>query len=279
MIQIKKVLNSSVVLASDERNKEFIILQKGIGYGRKPGQEVELSGDSQVFVPFSKEDRKQLLELLGEIPSDYLEMSQKIISYAENQLNMALNDHIYLALTDHLNFAVQRYRENMVITNRVFWELKTFYPKEYQIGLYALDVVKEELGLELPIEEAGNVAFHILNAEKDGDVQYDAMRAAKLVGEIVTLVTYLMKCQPDKDSIHYSRFISHLQYFSQRFFTDKMLDSPDDFLYQQFEKGYPKALACAEKIRTLILKEYDKSITNEEVAYLAVHIQRLASRE
>ncbi len=279
MPQIKKVLNSSVILVSDEQEKEYIILQKGIGYGRKSGQIVELSGESQIFVPLSSTDRNQFLELLKEIPVAYLELSQKIVTYAENQLHTKLNEHIYLALTDHLHFAVERFKEKVVITNRVFWELKTFYPKEYQIGLYALDIVREKLGINLPEEEAANVAFHIVNAQKDEDVQYDAMRAAKLIGKIVTLVTYLMKCQPDKESIHYSRFISHLQYFAERFFSDKMLDSPDDFLYEQIEKGYPKALNCAERVRTLVLKEYDKAITNEEVVYLAVHIQRLISRD
>lgn len=279
MPQIKKVLNSSVILVSDEQEKEYIILQKGIGYGRRPGEIVELSGESQIFVPLSSNDRNQFLELLQEIPATYLELSQRIVTYAENQLHTKLNEHIYLALTDHLHFAVERFKEKITITNRVFWELKTFYPKEYQIGLYALDMVREKLEIDLPKEEAANVAFHIVNAQKDEDVQYDAMRAAKLIGKIVTLVTYLMQCQPDKESIHYSRFISHLQYFSERFFTDKMLDSPDDFLYEQFEKGYPKALNCAERVRTLILREYGKAITNEEVVYLAVHIQRLISRD
>lgn len=56
------------------------------------------------------------------------------------------------------------------------------------------------------------------------------------------------------------------------------MDSDDDFLYRQMQTGYPKAVSCAEKVRTLICKEYDKMISNEEVAYLAVHIQRLAER-
>ncbi len=32
---IKKVLNSSVVLVSDHENNEFILLGKGIGYGKR----------------------------------------------------------------------------------------------------------------------------------------------------------------------------------------------------------------------------------------------------
>lgn len=279
MLRIKKVLNSSVVLVSDGNSEEFIVLEKGIGYGRKPGETVEVKGESRIFVQLSQTDRNQLAELLSAIPPIYLEMTQEIVAYAEQQLNTSLNEHIYLALTDHLHFAVERFEKNMIITNRVFWELKSFYPKEYQIGVKALGIIKRELGIELPQEEAANIAFHIVNAQKEDEVQYDAMRAAKLIGKVVTLVTYLMNCQPDKESLHYSRFISHMQYFAERFFKDRMLDSEDDFLYAQMEQGYPKALTCAEKVRTLIIKEYNKAISNEEVAYLAVHIQRLASRD
>lgn len=279
MLCIKKVLNSSVILVVDEHDKESIVLEKGIGYGRKSGETVEMRDESKVFVPVAQTDGKQLLELLNRIPAIYLEMTQEIVAYAEKQLKTSLNEHIYLALTDHLHFAVERFCQNLVITNRIFWELKTFYPKEYKVGLFAIAIVKRELEIELSCEEAGNVAFHIVNAQKEEEVQYDAMRAVKLISTIVTLVTYLMKCQPDKESIHYSRFISHLQYFTERFFTDRMLDSTDDFLYYQMLNGYPKAIACAEKIRTQVVREYDKVITNEEVAYLAVHIQRLISRK
>ena len=279
MLRIKKVLNSSVVLASDQDDAEFIVLDKGIGYGRKPGETVELGEESRIFVQLSQNERNQLAELLSTIPPSYLEMTQEIVAFAQQELHTTLNEHIYLALTDHLHFAVERYKRNMMFTNRVFWELKSFYPKEYQVGVRALDIIERELGIRLPLEEAANIAFHIVNAQKEEEVQYDAMRAAKLIGRVVTLVTYSMNCQPDRESLHYSRFISHMQYFAERFFTDKMLDSPDDFLYAQMEQGYPKALGCAEKVRTLILKEYDRAISNEEVAYLAVHIERLASRE
>lgn len=278
MPKIKKVLNSSVILAANEEDEEYIILDKGIGYGKKAGEIVEVSEGSKIFVHLSQRDHRQLAELLGSIPSEYVEMTQEIVAIAEAQLNTTLNEHVYLALTDHLNFAVERFHKHMIITNRVFWEFKTFYPKEYKVGQKALDLIQERMGIRLPDEEAANIGFHIVNAQKEAESQFDAMRAVKLVGTIMTLVTYLMNSQPDKESIHYSRFISHLQYFSERFFTNKMLDSKDDFLYDQMEKAYPKAFNCAEKIRTYIIKEYDKVISNEEVAYLAVHIQRLASR-
>lgn len=278
MPRIIKIFNYSVLLVSDETCGEVIVMQKGIGFGKKVGDEVKVESESRVFVPVTKKDRSQLLELLEEIPAVYLEMTQKIVAYAQKKLQISLNEHIYLVLTDHLHFAVKRQEDNIRITNRVFWELKTFYPKEYQIGLYALTLAKELLGVELCEEEAANIAFHIVNAQKEEEAQFDAMRAAKLIGNVMTTVSYVMKCQPDKESIHYSRFISHMQYFAERFFTDKMLDSKDDFLYRQMQTGYPKEFSCAEKVRLLIQKEYKKTISNEEVAYLAMHIQRLAER-
>ncbi|WP_300366667.1 CAT RNA binding domain-containing protein [uncultured Subdoligranulum sp.] len=38
---IRKVLNSSVVLVQDESGEESILLGKGIGYGRRPGQSID----------------------------------------------------------------------------------------------------------------------------------------------------------------------------------------------------------------------------------------------
>lgn len=279
MPKIKKVLNTSVILVSDEQLNEYIILQKGIGYGRKAGEEVEILEESQMFIPCCEADRKNLLDLLVSIPSCYLEIAQEVIAYAEKQLNTKLNDHIYLTLTDHIHFAVERHYQKMIVVNHVFWEMKTFYREQFKIGQYALKIIEKKLGICLPEEEAANIAFHIINAQKEQGSGYDAMRAAKLIGQVVTVVTYSLNCQPDKESIHYSRFISHMQYFSERFFSGKLLESDDDFLYEQMKKGYPKAMACAEKIRTHILKEYDNRISNEEVAYLAVHIQRLLSRK
>lgn len=278
MPRIKKVLNSSVILADDGNGRDYIVLQKGIGYGKKQGEWVEAEQESKLFISYEHTELNQLVDLLSSIPADYIEITRFIVQEAEKVLNTKLNEHIYLALTDHIHFAVERFRKKIVVTNRVFWELKTFYAKEYQIGMKGLEYIREKLGINLPEEEAANIAFHIANAQKEPDSQGDAMRTAKLIGRVQMIVTYTMKCQPDKDSIHFSRFLTHMQYFAERFFNDQMIDSADDFLYHHLGKEYPKALACAERIRTQLAKEYGKTISNEETAYLAVHINRFSAR-
>lgn len=275
---IKKVLNSSIILIEEGGEKDSIVMSKGIGYGKKPGEVVELQEDSRFFIPVSNMEGKQLLELLDAIPAVYLEVAKEIIQHAEEKLAVELNEHIYLALTDHLHFAVIRAEKGLYVVNKAFWELKTYYPEEYEVGCYGLRKIREVLGVELPEEEAANIAFHIINAKKDMEHHYDAMKAAKLIGNIITLVTYSIDHPMDKTSIHYSRFVRHLQFFAERFLSDEMLDSKEDFLYKQMIKAYPDAVKYAEKIRTYIIKEYERNVTDEEIAYLSVHIQRLISR-
>ncbi|WP_259317881.1 CAT RNA binding domain-containing protein [Holdemanella biformis] len=76
---IKKVLNSSVVLVSDNENNEFILLGKGIGYGKKPGESIDQSASNQMFVPVENTKSKQFEELMDDIPIDILTITQEII--------------------------------------------------------------------------------------------------------------------------------------------------------------------------------------------------------
>ena len=60
-------------------------------------------------------------------------------------------------------------------------------------------------------------------------------------------------------------------------FSGKLMDSEDDFLFQQMQQNYPAAVTCAEKIRTFILRKYGVFLPNEETAYLALHVARLTN--
>lgn len=276
---IRKVLNSSVVLVQDDGGEESILLGKGIGYGRKAGESIDRQPSDRIFIPLSNPDAQPMMELFSSIPSEYLDLTQEIVQDAETTLGVHLSPHIYLMLTDHLHFAVERFQKGLVVTNRLTWEIKHFYRREYDVGLRGLQRAQQLLHITLPEEEAGNIAFHIVNARQDPDAGYDAMQAARLIGELTNIVTYRMHCTLDSESIHFSRFISHLQFFAERFFCGKLMDSNDDFLFHQMQQGYPEATDCAEKIRTFVLRKYNVFLPNEETAYLALHIVRLTTHK
>lgn len=278
MLTIKKVLNSSVVLVEDPQKKDFILLRKGVGYGRKPGEQIEHHKDDQVFLPVADEKAKYIIEIVDSIPPIFLELSYEIVDHAKVLLNCSFNKSLYFVLMDHIKFSVDRYKQNLVISSRLYWEMKNYYPKEFEAGVYAVGLINDRLGISIPETEAVNIAFHLVNARAGDDEHMDAMKSVKLISDIVNLVRYTMKCNIDTEQLHYFRFITHLQFFSQRLFSGKLLDDSEDFLYMQLKRRYPKSIDCAGKIAKHIKNSYDIEIPQEEEAYLALHISRMLSQ-
>ncbi|HGM3506534.1 TPA: PRD domain-containing protein [Clostridioides difficile] len=272
---IKKVLNSSVVLVHDVNDNEFILLGKGIGYGKKTGEYLYDSNNNQMFVPVENTKSKQFLELMDDIPIDVLKITQEIIVEAEKLLNSSFNKNLYLILADHFNFAIERMRKGIRITNRVFWEIKNYYPNEFKAGMVAIYMVEERLGIQLPEEEAANIAFHFANAMASDENSYDTIKYAKVIGEIINIFVFSLNRTLDKKNMHYMRFITHIKFFVERFFTDSMLISRDDLLFNQMKRSNPKEMSVALKVRDFLEKKYGKKLTNEEMAFLVVHIARV----
>ncbi|HEY5840746.1 MAG TPA: CAT RNA binding domain-containing protein [Mycobacterium sp.] len=117
---IKKVLNSSVVLVEDELGTERVLLGKGIGFGAKAGQTVPEGASDRVFVALDDADQRNFVELLAQIPGEFVELARVIVTDATNS-GLELDPHIYLVLTDHLHFAVERLRLTPIAGQLVVW--------------------------------------------------------------------------------------------------------------------------------------------------------------
>ncbi|PWJ88999.1 BglG family transcriptional antiterminator [Oceanotoga teriensis] len=275
MIKIKKVLNSSVVLVSNEKQKEYILLGKGIGYGKKSGSKVEESEADQIFIPIDNLRTKEIIDFFGNIPSVYINITQKVVKFAEEKLKTKLNTGIYITLMDHLNFAVERYNKKMIIKNRVYWEIKNYYPSEFEIGIFTLELLDKEFNIKMPFEEAANIAFHIINAQGEYQENRDGMMYAEMISGITNIVKYNLNSDIDSKNIHYIRFITHVKFFVERFFANKMLKDKDKTLFKQISESYPKSMEISFKIKEYIEKKYDKEMSKDELTYLAIHIHRL----
>ncbi|MGO3792830.1 MAG: PRD domain-containing protein [Enterococcus gilvus] len=273
MILIKKVLNSSVILADDE-GKEIIAFGKGIGYGKKAGEKIPDDLVDKMFLAAEDKKTSQIIELVGEIPFEFFEISRDIILKAENELGKTLNSNIYLTLTDHLHFAIERSREGLVVANRLYWEIKNYYPKEFEIGKQALALLEDKYDIQLPKEEASNIAFHLINAQSDGS-EANGFKYAKMISGIVNMVRYSIQKEIDTTSIHYSRFITHVRYFVERLYQNGLLEEDEDQLYEQMWILYPAAMEIAGKVKKYIEKVNHTTIPTDEIIYLGVHINRL----
>ncbi|MHC5227960.1 PRD domain-containing protein [Enterococcus sp. LJL99] len=275
---IKKVLNANAILAEDNA-REYILFGKGIGYGKKNGEIVAEEAVNQTFIPLANSEIKEYVNLLESIPSSILEITREIVQHAEEKLEYSLNPSIYFMLSDHLNFAIERQKSGITITNRVFWEIKNYYSAEFELGNFALRLIKKELGIVLPEEEAANIAFHLINAQAAQGAKGDGMNYAKLISAATNIVRYSVGKNIDNKSVHYQRFITHLKFFAERFFSDNLLFEKNDLLFEQIAILYPKATEIAFMVKDHIESIYEKKIPKEEVTYLAVHINRMISAQ
>lgn len=178
--KVLRVFNNNAVLAAVD-GTEQVIVGRGVGFGRRPGDEIA-SGSHRHYVEVSPE-RVGFLNTLNEIPSQTLEVLSRALDLAEDILG-DLHPSVYVVLTDHLVFAVQRLAEGVPIRNTLSAEIKAVFPVEYVAAESVLNYINTHLGVELPEDEAAFIALH-LNAARTGVTVKQPLEQANALAEIV----------------------------------------------------------------------------------------------
>lgn len=275
---IKKVINNNIVSAVDEADREVIVTGRGLGFGAKPGSRIPDGKIEKIFRIKSQSLAEQLKELLQQMPLDHVKISDDIISYANQTLKLKLNQSIYLTLTDHINFALTRFKQGIKPQNALLWEIKRFYSREYELGIYALQMIKDRLHIELPEDEAGFIALHFVNAEYGTNIR-DAAKFPNLVREMLEIVKEELEIEFDESSLHYERFVTHIKFLLQRVYRKELLPDEEAELAEVMQKKYQKEYACSKRVAEYIEQETKCSLSGEEIMYLAIHIRRVTAAE
>ena len=271
---IEKVINNNVATVMDDNQQEVVIMGKGIAFQMKPGQSVDENKIEKRFVLDSKSDMGRFGELVQSIPMEHLEVCMSIIEYASQVLQRRLSNSIYLSLTDHINFALERYKSGMVFENPLLQEVRSFYPSEYLIGEYAIALMERDVGIKLPVDEAASIALHFVNAEYKTAMS-DTMNITTLIRQILNIVEKELGTRLDELGLHYSRFITHLKFLAYRVFSGQMMKRQEDEFVEMVIRLYEKEYAISAKIAAFIKETYDHEISREEKAYLTIHIRRI----
>lgn len=276
-MHIDKVYNNNVVQVIDDQGQEIIVMGRGLGFQKKVGDCINPDLIERTFVPQETALEKEWHQVYGKLTDQELSLVLTIIDLAEKGLNQTFESSFYIALADHLHYAIERTREGLSLKNPLAWEIRKFYPKEYQLGLTALDLVAQCLNLRLEEDEAASLALHFVNAQKDSGLVGKNHQITQIVSAILDIVRLhlgLTKVVEDS-SPNFSRFATHVQYFAQRVVNGLVQGVNDDFLYQQVKVNYPQAYSCTQKIKSYVESTYDFVMGQDEEVYLTIHIQRL----
>ena len=154
--------------------------------------------------------------------------------------------------------------------------MQHFNPNEYQVGQYALQVIKEQTGVFLPEDEAGNIAFHFINAQEDHPYNEKNRKIKQLTEDVLDIVKYYYQLVYDEDSVAYSRYLTHIRLFAQRLVSGKQLPVDESrLLYDQIAQVCTSEFSCVERVNRFVRERFGVSVTNQEEMYLALHIHRV----
>lgn len=107
-MKIIKVINNNTVSVIDDKGKEQIISGKGIGFGKKYGDEPDKDKIQKMYLVTDSELRKRLIECLTEIPYEHIKLTADLVDYISSHIDGQLNESLIITLSDHISFAIER---------------------------------------------------------------------------------------------------------------------------------------------------------------------------
>lgn len=277
-MRIIKVINNNTVCVKDEKGREQIISAKGIGFGRKYGDEIPPSDEYKFYVITDSSLRKKLIESLSEIPFEVLKLTDELIKRITAELDTKLNSSLIITLSDHIAFAIQRQKQGVQLANPLMDSIRDSFPEELALGRYCVEQIKEKLGAELHNDESGFIAMHIINARL-GTKMSQVSDITKLIDGCIAIADSFFAGKIDKSTIAYERFTVHLKYLAKRLLNSEELPnvlSRDEEISTLVKNKFQKQYKCAKRIQDYILKNYAKTISEDEMITLSIHLKKIA---
>jgi transcriptional antiterminator len=271
--RILKVLNNNIVLAFDLKNKEeTIIMGRGIGFGKKENKKVYIPYDNieKSFIAYDEKMKNEYFRIVKQIDSKIIEISEKIIDIAEKKLG-DLNSHIHILLTDHIGFAIERIKAGLEISNPFIDEIKILYPDEFDIASIGINMIKEELNVDLGYGEIGFITMHLHSARKNTNVK-ETIKNTRILNEIIEIIEGGLNIKLNKTGYNYKRLIHHLQGALDRIKNKKYIENP---LLNNIKEEFKDSFEIIKKIKGKIEEEYKTIVPEQELGYMAIHIERL----
>ncbi|WP_278631127.1 PRD domain-containing protein [Thomasclavelia spiroformis] len=272
-LKILKVFNNNSIAAISDDLGDIILTGSGIGFQKKAGDLVDETKIEKTYL-FKDDQKKRFEQSIAEVPAVYYEIAHKIVSKAVKDLKVDFSGEIFIAISDHLSFAVKRKKENIYLPNIILNETKIIYKEEYKVGLWALDYIENKIGIRLDEDEAGYLALHLVNFSLSNNAN-NALKIVTLTKEVLNLIKKTMKVELEEDSIGYTRISTHLKFLAERIFRDdasSVVDTTSDI--REMLKEDARLALCINRIVKLIKERYNYDLSPDEQTYLCIHIKK-----
>ena len=263
-LKIIKIFNNNSIAALSDELGDIILTGSGIGFQKKIGDLVDESRIEKTYI-FKEKVEKRIRRGINDIEPIYYEITSLLVSKATEQLNTQFYGEIFLAISDHIAFAIKRKKEKIDLPNVVLSETKAIYKNEYQLGLWTIKLIKEKIGIQLEEAEAGYIALHLVNFSTN----------VNFVRDVIEVIEQTMNVQLELDSINYARLSTHLKFLAERVFRNDVENNIDttENIRDMLKENIRLSL-CINRIKKRIENKYHYLLTPDEQTYLCIHIKK-----
>lgn len=272
-----KVLNNNVVISIDEHGRERVLMGRGLGFQLKPDDRLDPAKVEKTFVLDSGAEGDRERQLLTDVPYPVIEAVTGAVDLAERELGHHLGRRLVIPVIDHIQYVLERLDQGVRIPATHMPELRVLHPHEFRAAEHMAAHIGAALDRELPPEEAVFLTMHLLNATRD-EPNGTAALLFRRVQHVATTVETGLGVTLDVESPDYARFILHVQFLLQRLVSKTMLRSSDTSFFEFAKHSYPRSYAIAEQVKAYVRAATGSDLTDEELLYLIVHVERLASQ-
>jgi len=274
MKAIKKI-NNNIAVCLDSDNHELIAIGKGLGFPEMPYDITDLKSIERTFYNVDS----MYISMASDIPEDILNTSIAIVDMVRLKVSTPISSNLVFTLADHIKFAVERRKKGMVFTAPMQYDIENLYSDDFELGRESLTIINKRLKVNLPSEEASNLAIHFINARNMSAVPNGNEGDSDLISDITDIISGYFEIYIDKHGFSYSRFVTHMQYLLKRQSQGVSIHSGNETMYEDMVKNYPKTAECVSKISEYLVEHREIDLEDEEKMYLMMHVNRLYSRE
>lgn len=271
MYRVSKVLNNNGVIAIEmEENQEYVLLGKGIGFGKKVSQRFEAPSDCTRYSLKDDTERGSAASLAKSVDPVFLEIANEVLREAECTFGK-IDKRILFPLADHISFAVARMKNGEQISNPLTGDIHALFYKEFQVASVLKKILSDRMQVEIGDDEIGYVALHVHSAIEDEKVSV-AMQMARTVRECVSIIEAETGKKIDVMTLDYNRLMNHVKYMAARLLRGEELKiNINDYI----EIKFPKAFAIATTVCDHLGENIGVQPGEREIGYLAMHIERV----
>ncbi len=275
-MEVIKVYNNNIVAVLTDNDQIALVTGRGVGFKNKEKRELIMTDDLQIFT-LSEPNKADIQTIIDHVDVDALEISRQIFNKAKESMNYPISDSLLLQLADHISFKIEMLNQDILVPNLLMTEISYFYPKEFSIGKFGVDLINQRYQTQFDDDEATYLAMHILNASLSGG-STDVYKITEFIKGMLGIISQVFDIEIDHSAWYYERLIVHLKFLGQRLLNGKQ-DKNQSVFGQGFLKIKPKDLAKIHEIanRTNVLTRqlFQKKLTENEQMYLCIHVLRI----